>query len=90
MMLVVRIPWANRQWALPFFTVLAPSEWYHQNQNKRHKKLADWAPQMIFQLRRWLPKAHIIVVADASFAILDFLNLVRDQVCLFGQDLFEE
>lgn len=80
MMLVVRIPWANRQWALPFFTVLAPSKRYHQNQNKRHKKLTDWARQMILQLRRWLPKANIIVVADAGFAVLDLLNLIREQV----------
>ena len=80
LMLVVRIPWANRQWALPFFTALAPSKRYHQNQNKRHKSLTDWARQMIFQLRRWLPKTDIVVVADASFAVLDLLSLIRNQV----------
>jgi hypothetical protein len=30
LMLLVSIPWAKRVWALPFFTVLAPSERYHQ------------------------------------------------------------
>jgi DDE superfamily endonuclease len=30
LMLLVPIPWAGRVWALPFLTVLAPSERYHQ------------------------------------------------------------
>ena len=39
LMLLVEIPWAQRVWALPFFTVLAPSERYHQRQGRRHKVL---------------------------------------------------
>ena len=35
LMLLVPIPWANRVWALPFLTVLAPSERYHQQRGKR-------------------------------------------------------
>ena len=50
-----QIPWAGRYWALPFLTVLAPSERYHRQRGRRHKKLTDWARQMILQLRRWLP-----------------------------------
>src|SRR2546430_1565361 len=30
LMLLVPIPWAKRVWALPFLTILAPSERYHQ------------------------------------------------------------
>jgi hypothetical protein len=30
LMLLVPLPWAQRVWALPFLTVLAPSERYHQ------------------------------------------------------------
>ena len=41
------IPWAGRYWALPFLTVLAPSERYHQKRGRRHKKVTDWAGQMI-------------------------------------------
>ena len=47
MMLLVPIPWAQRVWALPFLTVLAPSERYHQERGQRHKQLTDWARQMI-------------------------------------------
>src|SRR5215211_5620355 len=47
MMLLTPIPWAKRVWALPFLTVLAPSERYHQQRNRRHKTLTDTARQMI-------------------------------------------
>src|ERR1041384_3827641 len=43
MMLLAKIPWAKRVWALPFLTVLAPSERYHQQRHIRHKTLNDWA-----------------------------------------------
>ena len=33
-----QIPWAGRYWALPFLTVLAPSERYHRQRGRRHKK----------------------------------------------------
>jgi len=38
-----------------------------------HKTLADWARQMITQVRRWLPTRAIIVVADSSYAVLKLL-----------------
>jgi hypothetical protein len=55
MVLLAPIPWAGRVWALPFFTVQAPSERYNTQHRRRHKKLTDWGRQMIRQLRRWLP-----------------------------------
>src|SRR6266498_5668254 len=73
MMLLAPIPWAMRVWALPFLTVLAPSERYHQQRKMAHKKLTDWARQMITQVRRWLPDRAIVVVADSSYAVLELL-----------------
>lgn len=73
-MLLVEIPWAKKVWGLPFFTVLAPSERYHQEQKRRHKKLTDWARQMILQVKRWLPRRELVVVADSSFASLELLS----------------
>ena len=32
------VPWAGRYWALPFLTVLAPSERYYRQRGRRHKK----------------------------------------------------
>ena len=73
MMLLAPIPWALRVWALPFLTVLAPSEHYHQERDMAHKTLTDWARQMITQVRRWLPDRAIVVVADSSYAVLELL-----------------
>src|SRR5262249_3059599 len=73
MMLLAPIPWAKRVWALPFFSVLAPSERYHQQRGKRHKKLTDWARQMITQVRRWLGERTLVVVADNTYAVLELL-----------------
>jgi hypothetical protein len=74
MMLLAPIPWAGRVWALPFFTVLAPSARYHAERGLPHKTLADWASQMVSQLRRWLPERSIVLVADSSYAVLAFLR----------------
>jgi hypothetical protein len=73
MMLLAPIPWAKRVWALPFLTVLAPSERYHTERGQCHKKLTDWARQMIIQLRRWLPTRAIVLVADSTYAVLELL-----------------
>lgn len=74
LMLLVDIPWAQRVWALPFFTVLAPSERYNQQRNRRHKCLIDWAKQMLKQVRRWLPHRALVVTADSCFAALELLS----------------
>ena len=68
------IPWAGRYWALPFLTVLAPSERYYRQRGRRHKKLTDWARQMILQLRRWLPQRPLVLVGDSGYAVLDLLH----------------
>jgi hypothetical protein len=73
LLLLTPIPWAKRGWALPFLTVLAPSERYHQERRQRHKTLPDWARQMILQLRRWLPDRALVVVADSTYAVIELL-----------------
>ena len=81
LMLLSELSWASRVWALPFLTVLAPSQRYHQEQGRRHKKLTDWARQMILQLKRWLPDRTLVVVADSTYAVLELLDAVREHVC---------
>lgn len=76
MMLLIEIPWAKRVWGLPFLTALASSERYHQQRQNRHKKLNDWARQMILQIKRWLPDRKLVVVADSSFAALELLSSI--------------
>jgi hypothetical protein len=74
LMLLAPIPWAGRVWALPFLTVLAPSERYDQERKRRHKTLSRWAQQMVIQIRRWLPERPLVLVADSGYAVLSFLD----------------
>jgi hypothetical protein len=77
MMLLVRVPWAERVWALPFFSVLAPSDRYHQARHLPHRSLVDWASLMVVQLRRWVPARPLILVGDATYAALKLLERCR-------------
>jgi hypothetical protein len=85
LMLLVPIPWAKRVWALPFLTVLAPSERYYQGKRRTAKKLTDWAQQALLQVRRWLPTRDLVIVADSSFAVIALLARLRrmaNPVCM--------
>jgi hypothetical protein len=85
LMLLTPIGWAQRVWALPFLTVLAPSERYYTDKVRKHKKLTEWAYQMVLQTRRWLPKRLLVVVADSSFAVIDLLwqlRQLKNPICM--------
>lgn len=80
LMLLAPVPWANRVWALPFLTVLAPSERYTKQQGRRHKTLLDHGRQMVLQLRRWTGERELIVVGDNTYAAIEWLAAVRRHV----------
>lgn len=80
LMLLVQVPWAHRTWALPFLTVLCPSERYHSEAGGRHKKLTDYARQMLLQVRRWLPGRPLVVVCDSGFAAIELLAALGEHV----------
>jgi hypothetical protein len=79
LMLLAPIPWAGRVWALPFLTVLAPSERHCRRHGRRHKRLTDWARQMALQVRRWLPGREVVLLGDSNFAALDLLAALARQ-----------
>ena len=68
------VPWAGRCWALPALAVLAPSSRYCQRQGRRHKKITDWARQMVMLLRRWLSHRPLVLVGDNGYPVLDLLH----------------
>ncbi len=76
-MLLVEVPWAARVWALPFLSALAPSERYAAKRGKRHKKITEWAWQLLLVLRRWYPEREIVAVADGAYASLKLLDRCR-------------
>jgi hypothetical protein len=76
LMLLVAVPFAQRLWALPFLSVLAPSQRYQNERaplRHRHKTLVDWMRQSLLQVRRWFPDRDVVLVADSSFAALELL-----------------
>lgn len=79
-MLLAPLSWTGRVWALPFLTVLCPSERYAHERGTSHRKLTDRARQGLLQVARWLPGRRIIAVTDSSYASIDLLNAVRDRV----------
>jgi hypothetical protein len=76
-MLLVEIPWASRVWALPFLSALAPSERYAAERGRRHKRITEWAWQLLLVLRRWYPQREIVAVADRAYASLKLLSRCR-------------
>ena len=77
LMLLVRVPWSQRVWALPFLTVLAPNAAYHASQNRRHKTSIDWLMQMLCQVRRWLRGRRLVLVVDGGLMALKLAHLCR-------------
>jgi DDE superfamily endonuclease len=73
LMLLAPIPFAERIWALPFLTILAPSERFYAQSVRAHKKLTDVMRQALLQVRRWLPQRTLVFVADSSYAVIEFL-----------------
>jgi hypothetical protein len=77
-MVLVAVPWASRVWALPFLSALPHSERHAGERGKRHKKIADWAWQMLLLVRRWHPNREVVAVADRSYASLKLLDRCRN------------
>ena len=82
LMLLVPVSWADRVWALPFLTVLCPSERYYHARGRTHQPLLARAQPMLRLLARWLPTRSLVVVADHAFSALAFLDAVRHQVAV--------
>jgi hypothetical protein len=77
LMLLAPVPFAQRIWALPFLSVLAPSERYDQEHKRRHKSIADWMRQILTLVRRWLPERSLVFVGDGGYAALELLERCR-------------
>jgi hypothetical protein len=77
LMLLTPIPWAQRIWALPVMTALAPSERYYQQRGRKPQTLLARSAQMLKLLCRWLPEHTLVVVGDSAYAALDFLSTMQ-------------
>src|SRR5256885_10494560 len=66
MALLVRLPWTNLRWALPFLSVLATTPKVSKELKRQHKTLARLAQQLVRVVRRWLPDVAIKVIGDGA------------------------
>ncbi len=82
-----RFPFSARYFALPFMTVLEPSEKSDKAANRRHKTTVDWAIQMMKQVVCWLTDiVAIIIVGDGAFACARFAwECVKNKTCLISR-----
>lgn len=63
-----RFPFSERYFALPFMTVLEPSEKSNKAAKKKHKTTLEWTIQILIQIDRWLKHTPITLVGDGGFA----------------------
>ena len=66
MALIVPVPWSQRPWALPFLTLLAPSERANHAAGKRHRTVIDWTLVMVRVVARWLKHRSWILLGDGG------------------------
>ena len=75
---LIPLPWSKRHWALPFLTLLAPSEQANEKAGKRHpstssghrKTTVDWTIQAVKVTSRWLQYAAWTLVGDGAYACI--------------------
>ena len=79
-MLLTPMGWADRLWALPFMSVLCPSQRYYTQRGRPAGSLLQRAQSMLHVVAGWLPGRRMVVVADSSFAALAFLDAVASYV----------
>ena len=85
MMLVVQVPWTCREWALPFFSVLATTPKVSEQLGKPHKTVARIAAQMVIAVRRWLPNIPMKLVGDSAYSVVELgLCCAEHQVTLIA------
>ena len=75
-MVLTPLSWADRVWALPFLTVLCPSERFYEQRGRGHQTLTERVWQMIRLVVRWLPGRAVAWATDSSFAALELLDKV--------------
>lgn len=82
---VVRVPWTERHWALPFLSILATPPEVSAAHHQRHKTIGHWAQQVVVLLRRWLPDRRLQLLGDSAYSSIELgLACARQHVTLIA------
>jgi hypothetical protein len=76
LMLLVRVPWSRRVWALPFLTVLCP--WPGEVPEPGRRTVVDRLLVLVRLVRRWLPDRAVVLVTDGGFAAVKLARCCAD------------
>ncbi len=76
LMVLVRLPFNRRVWALPFLTVLCRAQ--KKNSPRRHKTVIDILMIAVRLVRRWLPQRALVLVVDGAFAAVKLALLCAE------------
>ena len=68
LMRLVPLPWSTRPWALPFLTILAPSERANPKAKRRHQTTVDGTMQAVKAISRWLGGRRWTLIGDGGYA----------------------
>jgi hypothetical protein len=68
MAVLVPVPWSERPWALPFLTLLAPSQRANVTAGKRHRTVIDWTVVMVRLVARGLTRRRWLLIGDGSYS----------------------
>lgn len=75
LMLLVPLPWSSRPWALPFLTILAPSERANTAAQQRHKTTVDWTVQAVKVISRGWGGRRWTLIGDGAYACVHLARL---------------
>jgi hypothetical protein len=75
LMLLVPLPWSPRPWALPFLTILAPSERANHQAKRRHKTTVDWTVQAVKAIARWRGGRRWTLLGDGAYACVHLAHV---------------
>jgi hypothetical protein len=71
--LLVSVPWASRQWALPFLCVPVLSEKTAKRLGKPHRSGIWWTVFLLTKVRAWYPGREIVLVGDGGYAAVELV-----------------
>lgn len=72
--LLVTVPWATRQWALPFLCVPVLSEKTCKRLGKPHRSGVAWTILLLRKLRGWYPDTKMVLVGDGGYAAVELVG----------------
>ena len=84
-MLLTPLPWLPGIKALPFLSILAPSERWSESRGIRHKTLPERARQCMLLILRWLPDRSVIFVGDCSFGTHELAHAIGRRATLISR-----